>query len=170
MDVRKENEPTPTKNHTTVERISDREVLVTRTINGPARLVFEAWTTPELVKKWWVPKSMPMKLVTCEIDLRAGGRYRYVFESPSFEAFGKFIEVTPCSRLVWTNEDQPDGEHAISTATFEEKGGRTLVSLHEVHATKEALDAALSSGAIEGTRATLEQLEEFVSDFAASAS
>ncbi len=173
MDVRKEDEPTPMKSRTTVERKSERELVITRTVNGPARLVFQAWTTPELVKKWWTPRSAPMKLVTCEIDLRPGGRYRYVFDwegHPSFEAFGKFIEVTPPSRIVWTNDEQPTGEQAVSTVTFEEKAGKTLVSMTEVYPTKEALEAALASGAMEGTRETFDQLDEFIDGLAASPS
>src|SRR6476469_11280235 len=107
MDARRESEATPMKNRTTVERKSEREVVVTRTFNGPARIVFEAWTTPELMKRWWVPKSMGMSLLSCDMDVRAGGTYRFVFDhDPEPMAFvGTYIEVTPYSRLVWTNEE-----------------------------------------------------------------
>src|SRR4029079_1983642 len=75
MDARRESEPDPMKNRTTVERKSERELVVTRSFHGPARLVFEAWTKPELFKQWWVPKSMGMSLRSCEMDVRVGGKY-----------------------------------------------------------------------------------------------
>src|SRR6058998_2634194 len=114
MDARRESEPAPMKNHTTVERKSERELVVTRTFNGPARIVFEAWTKPELLKRWWVPKSSGVSLLSCEADVRVGGRYRLVFAfgndaSKTMEFFGRYIEVTPHSRLVWTNDEGGDG-------------------------------------------------------------
>src|SRR5262252_7969218 len=125
MDARRESEATM-KNRTTVERKSERELVVMRTFNGPARMVFEAWTKPELFKQWWVPKSMGMVLRSCEMDVRVGGRYRLVFghdaSNPS-EFFGSYIEVTPPSRLVWTNDEGGDGG-PITTVTFEDKGGK----------------------------------------------
>src|SRR5262245_47851046 len=136
MDARTESEPAPMKNSTTVERKSEREFVVTRTFNAPARLVFEAWTKPELLKRWWAPKSlesMGMSLLSCEADVRVGGSYRFVFSRGASETmafFGKYIEVTPHSRLVWTNEEG-DGGEAVTTVTFEEKGGKTLLVLHE---------------------------------------
>src|SRR6187551_2654998 len=105
MDAKRGSEPTSMKNRTTVERKSERELVVTRTINGPARIVFEAWTKPELFKQWWVPKSIGLTLLSYEADVRAGGKYRLVFahgDSP-MAFFGRYIEVTPHSRLVWTN-------------------------------------------------------------------
>src|SRR5678815_5016817 len=111
MDARRESEPTSMKNRTTVERKSEREVVVTRTFNAPARIVFEAWTSPELIIQWWVPKSMGMSLVSCEMDVRVGGRYRLVFghdASNPAEFFGRYLEVTPYSRLVWTNDEGGD--------------------------------------------------------------
>src|ERR1700758_2065177 len=124
MDARRESEATPMKNRTTVERKSERELVVTRTFNAPARIVFEAWTKPELFKQWWVPKSMDMFLRSCEMDVRAGGSYRLASgHDPSIPAefFGKYLEVVPPSRLVWTNED--GGENgSVTTVTFEEKG------------------------------------------------
>src|SRR5688500_5994425 len=124
MDARRESEPAPMKNRTTAERKSDRELVVTRTVNAPARIVFEAWTRPELFKRWWVPKSVGMSLLSCEVDARVGGGYRLVFghgNAKVFEAHGKYLEVTPHSRLVWTNEEGEDGG-AITTVTFEERG------------------------------------------------
>src|SRR4029079_12396871 len=125
MDARGESEATPMKNRTTVERKSERELVVTRTFDAPARIVFEAWTKPELFKQWWVPKSMGMSLRACEMDARTGGTYRLVFghdaETPA-EFFGRYLEVTPPSRLVWTNEEGGDGR-PVTTVTFEETGG-----------------------------------------------
>ena len=112
MDAKRESEPASGKNRTTVERKSERELVVTRTFNGPARIVFEAWTKPELFKRWWVPKSMGMSLLSCEMDVRVGGRYRLVFGhdgSKPMAFFGTYIEVTPHSRLVWTNEEGGEG-------------------------------------------------------------
>src|SRR3954453_12759240 len=108
MDAKRESEPAGMKNRTTVERKSERELVVTRTFNGPARLVFEAWTKPELFKRWWVPKSIGVSLLSCEMDVRVGGKYRLVFgndASQPMEFFGRYVEVTPHSRLVWTNEE-----------------------------------------------------------------
>ena len=126
MDARRENEPAPTKNRTTIERTSERELVVTRTINGPARIVFEAWTKPELLKRWWAPKSTGLTLLSCEADVRVGGTYRFVFghdASESMAFFGRYVEVTPHSRLVWTSDEGAGGE-AVTTATFEERGAR----------------------------------------------
>jgi uncharacterized protein YndB with AHSA1/START domain len=152
------------KNRTTVERKSERELVVTRTINGPARIVFEAWTKPEQFKRWWVPKSCGASLLSCEMDVRAGGRYRLVFgagASQSMEFFGKYIEVKPHSRLVWTN-DEGDAAGPVTTVTFEEKDGKTLLVVHDLYPTKEAVEAALASGSTEGMPETLEQLDEVV--------
>ena len=153
------------KNRTTVERKSERELVVTRTFNGPARLVFEAWSKPELFKRWWVPKSMMgMSLLSCEMDVRAGGKYRLVFGvdgSKVMEVFGRYIEVTPHSRLVWTNEEGDEGG-AITTLTFEQRGGQTLLVKHDLYPSKEALDGELASGAADGLPEQLEQLDEFL--------
>ena len=132
-------------NRTTVERKSERELVITRTFNAPARLVFEAWTKPELFRRWWVPKSMGMSLLSCEMDVRVGGGYRIEFRHPEaakpMAFFGKYLEVTPPSRLAWTNEESADG--AVTTVTLEEKGGKTLLVLHEIYPSKEALDASI---------------------------
>ena len=174
MDARTASEPTPMKNLTTSERKSERELVVTRTFNGPARIVFEAWTKPELVKRWWVPKSIDMSLLSCEADVRVGGRYRFVFvlghdASKPMEVVGRYIEVTPHSRLVWTNEESGDGG-AVTTVTFEEKGGKTLLVLHELYPSKEALDGVIASGmsmAID-MREMFEQLDELLVTLGAS--
>ena len=158
MDARREGEPTPMKNRTTVERKSGRELVVTRTFNGPARIVFEAWTTPELFRRWWAPKSMGMSLLSCEMDVRVGGKYRLEFEPDAMAFFGTYLEVTPPSRLVWTNDEGGDGG-PVTTVTFEEKGGKTLLVMHELYPSKEALDAA-GTGAADAMAETFEQLDE----------
>ena len=163
MDDRKDSQATPMKNRTTVQRKSDRELVVTRTFNGPARIVFEAWTKPDLFKQWWAPKSMGMLLRSCEMDVRVGGRYRLVFgqdASNQFEFFGRYIEVTRHSRLVWTNDEGGDGG-PVTTVTFEEKAGKTLLVMHELYPSKEALDAA-GTGAADAMGGTFEQLDELL--------
>jgi uncharacterized protein YndB with AHSA1/START domain len=154
-----------------VERKSERELVVTRTINGPARIVFEAWTKPELFKRWWVPKSSPMSLLSCDMDVRVGGKYRLVFRheaSPKpMEFFGDYIEVTPHSRLVWTNDEGDEGV-TVTTVTFEEKGGKTLLVMHDLYPSKEALDGALASGSTGGMLETLDQLDELLVTLGAS--
>ena len=148
---------------TKVERKSDRELVVTRTFNGPARLVFEAWTKPELFKRWWVPKSTGLSLLSCEMDVRVGGRYRLVFglgASEPMAFFGTYLEVTPHSRLVWTNDEAGDAGQ-VTTVTFEEKAGKTWVVLHELYPSKEALDAA-GTGAADAMPEQFEQLDELL--------
>jgi uncharacterized protein YndB with AHSA1/START domain len=170
MDARRESEPTATKSGTTVERKSERELVVTRTINGPARIVFEAFTRPELFKRWWVPKSFGLSLLSCELDVRVGGTYRFVFSHNGSEPmafFGRYIEVTPHSRLVWTNDEGDDGG-AVTTATFEEQAGKTLLVMHDLYPSKEALDAAIASGSTGGMSETLDQLDELVVTLGAS--
>ena len=160
MDERRGRETV--KNQTTTERKSDRELVVTRIVNAPARMVFEAWTQPELLKRWWAPKSYGIFFISCEADVRVGGSYRFVFghaEAPQpMTFFGKYLEVTPHSRLVWTNEEAGEAG-AITTATFEEKGGQTLVVLHDLYPSKQALDEAIASGSTGGMAETFEQLD-----------
>jgi uncharacterized protein YndB with AHSA1/START domain len=168
MDARRESEPAPMKNRTTAERKSERELVVTRTFNGPARIVFEAWTRPELLQRWWAPKSTGMSLLSCEMDVRVGGRYRLVFShgaSKPVAFFGTYIEVTPHSRLVWTNEESDQG--AVTTVTFEEKDGKTLLVMHEIYPSKEALESAIA-GMEGGMRETFEQLDELLVTLGAS--
>jgi len=163
MDARRESETIPTKNRTTVERKSERELVLTRTFNGPARIVFEAWTTPELLKRWWAPKSSGLSLLSWEADVRVGGRYRVVLghgASKPMEFFGRYLEVTPHSRLVWTNEEAGDAGQ-VTTVTFEDKGGKTLLVLRELYPSKEALDAAIS-GMEGGMEETFDQLDELL--------
>src|SRR5262245_28907564 len=170
MDARKASEPTPMNNPTTTERTSERELVVTRTFNAPARIVFEAWTKPELFKRWWVPKSFGLSLLSCEMDVRVGGTYRLVFSaSPEPMAFfGRYNEVMPHSRLVWTNDE--GGENgAVTTVTFEERGAETLVVMRDLYPSKEALDGAIASGSTGGGFSeTFEQLDELLVTLGAS--
>jgi uncharacterized protein YndB with AHSA1/START domain len=168
MDARRESEPARMKNRTTVERKSERELVVTRTFDGSARIVFEAWTKPELFKRWWVPKSVGVSLLSCEMDVRVGGRYRLVFGLDASEPmafFGTYLEVTPHSRLVWTNDEAGDAGQ-VTTVTFEEKAGKTLVVLHELYPSKEALDGA--AGGEGGMPEQFEQLDELLVTLGAS--
>jgi len=146
---------------TRTDRHSDREIVVTRTFDGPPRLVFKAWTTPQLIMKWWTPPSFGITFISCEVDARTGGTYRYVFGHPQFDqpmAFhGRYLEVDPPNKLVWTNEE--NGAGSVTTATFEDKGGKTLLTLRDVHPTKEALDAEIESGAIGGYPEQFRQLD-----------
>ena len=162
MNAGIESKAGPVENRTTVERTSDRDVVVTRTVNGPARIVFEAFTRSELLDRWWVPKSMGMKLLSCEVDARVGGKYRLVFDhSPEPVAFfGTYVEVKPYSRLAWTNEEGGEGG-SVTTVTFEEKSGKTLLVLKESYPSKEALDAA-GTGAAEAMFETFDQLDELL--------
>ena len=170
MDAGSNRERTAMKDDTTVERTSERELVVTRTVNGPARIVFEAWTRPELFERWWTPKSFPISLLSCEMDARVGGRYRLVFgyEGSTMEFFGRYLDVRPHSRLVWTNDEGDDGG-AVTTVTFEETGGRTRLTVHDLHPSKEALDDAIASGSTSGMPEALEQLDELVVNLGASA-
>src|SRR4051812_21075212 len=158
-------------NSTAVERKSDRELVVTRTFNAPARIVFEAWTTPELFKRWWVPKSSGVTMLSCEMDVRVGGTYRLVFRHPSsgqpMAFFGRYIEVTPNSRIVWTN-DEGGEDGAMTTVTFEEQGGKTLVVMSDLHPSKEALDEAISSGSTSGFGEQFQQLDALLGSLISS--
>jgi len=168
MGAKGESEPAPMKNRTTVERKSERKLVVTRTFNGPARIVFEAWTKPELLKRWWEPKSTGVSLLSCEVDVQAGGKYRFEFghdTSKPMAFFGRYIEVTPHSRLVWTNDESDDG--AVTTVTFEEKAGRTLLVMHELYPSKEARDRAIA-GMEGGMPEMFEQLDELLVALGAS--
>jgi uncharacterized protein YndB with AHSA1/START domain len=157
------------RNHTTEERKSERELVVTRTFNGPARIVFEAWTQPELCKRWWVPKSTGLILLSCEMDVRVRGEYRLVFAGnpEPIAFFGTYLEVAPHSRLSWSNDESPDGP--ITTVTFDESGGKTLVVVHDLYPSKEALDAVIASGSTGGLTEAFEQLDELLVTLGASA-
>ncbi len=170
MDAISQSEPTSMGNNATVERRSERELVVTRTVHGPARIVFDAWTRPELLERWWAPKSFPISLLSCETDVRVGGRYRLVFgyEGSTMEFFGRYLEVTPHSRLVWTNDEGDEGG-TVTTVTFEETGGSTLLVVHDLYPSKEALDGAIASGSTSGMPEALQQLDELLVNLDASA-
>jgi uncharacterized protein YndB with AHSA1/START domain len=163
MVARRENEPAPMTNRTTSERKSERELVITRTFDASPRLVFEAWTTPELFKQWWVPKSSGATLLSCVQDVRVGGSYRLEFAHPKATSplafFGRYLEAVPNARLVWTNEESDNG--AITSVTFEEKDGKTLLVMGELYASKEALDVAIE-GMDEAMPETFAQLDEFL--------
>ena len=152
------------KNPTTAERKGNRELVLTRTFDHPARLVFEAWTKPELFTRWWVPKSFGLVLLSCDMDARVGGKYRLVFrvgENDSMAFFGTYVEVVPHSRLQWTNEE--GGESGpVTTVTFEERDGRTRVVMTDRHPTRETLDAAIASGSTSGAGETFDQLDDLL--------
>lgn len=151
------------KNPTTAERRNERELVVTRTFDAPARLVFDAWIRPDLFKRWWVPASFGLNLLSCEMDVREGGGYRLVFagDPEPIAFFGKYLEVRPHSRLSWSNDESPEG--AITTVTFEEKLGRTHVTVVDLYPSKEVLDAAVASGSTGGYPEQFEQLDALLS-------
>lgn len=159
MDVKKESDAGPAKNPTMVERKSELELVVTRTVNAPARLVFQAWTKAELFRRWWVPKSFGLTLLSCEMDVRVGGQYRLVFrhQDSTMEFFGTYLEVTPHSRLVWTNDEGDHGK-TVTTVTFDENAGRTLLVVHDRYPSKEAIDFGSSDAMPEA----LDQLDELL--------
>jgi uncharacterized protein YndB with AHSA1/START domain len=154
---------------TTVERTSDRELVATRSVDAPARLVFEAWTKPELIVRWWAPESFGISFLSCETDVRTGGSYRFVFGHPASEQpmafFGRYIEVTAPCRLVWTNEEAEDG--AVTTVTFEEKDGETLIVVHDLYPSKSALDDVIASGSTGAWPEQFEQLDDVLADLGA---
>jgi uncharacterized protein YndB with AHSA1/START domain len=154
------------KNATTVKMSSDREVVVTRTFDFPARLVFEAWSTPELFQQWWVPRSLGATLSSCELDVRTGGTYRLVFgEDPDTMAFfGRYLEVVPNSRIVWTNDEAGEST-SVTTVTLEERDAKTHLVLSELYPSKEAFDAA-GTGAQDALTETFEQLDEVLTALA----
>ena len=161
MDERTASEGALVKNHTAVERRSERELVVTRTVNGQARLVFAAWTRADLFTQWWVPRSYGLTLLSCEMDARVGGGYRLVFphQDSTMEFFGTYLEVTPHSRLVWANEEGDAGV-TVTTVTFDEIAGRTLAAVHDLYPSKEALDAA--AGSTGAMPEALDQLDELL--------
>jgi uncharacterized protein YndB with AHSA1/START domain len=158
----KRHDHAPMNRRTTIERKSERELVVTRTFNAPARIVYEAWTRPDLFMRWWAPKSTGVPLLSCDMDVRVGGGYRVAFgqdASSAMEFFGKYLEVIPNARLVWTNEESEDA--AVTTVTFEDKGNVTLLTLFELYPSKEALDEAIA-GMEGGTPEQFEQLDELL--------
>jgi uncharacterized protein YndB with AHSA1/START domain len=152
----------------TQSRRTERELIITRTFEGPARHVFAAWTTPELLMRWWAPKSFGITFISCEADVRAGGTYRFVFGAPGSDqpmAFvGRYLEVIPPKKLVWTNEESEEG--SVTTVTLEEKNGKTLLVLHDLWPSKEALDEAIASGSQGAYPEQFEELEKLLAEMA----
>jgi uncharacterized protein YndB with AHSA1/START domain len=164
MDTRSAAEDTNTMDRTTVERTSEQELVVTRTIDGPRDVVFEAWTDAQLFRQWWVPKSIGVKLLSCEVDARVGGGYRLTFDNGTDEPmafFGRYLEVTPPTRLVWTNEEGDEGT-VVTTVTFEDHGTGTRLVVHDRYPSKEALDAAVASGSTGWGPEAFDQLDELL--------
>jgi uncharacterized protein YndB with AHSA1/START domain len=161
MDIK--TDPTQQDGRTSAARTSERELTVTRAFSAPASVVFEAWTTPALLMRWWAPKSIGITFISCDVDARTGGTYRFVFGHPASEQpvafFGHYLEVTPPSRLVWTNDEEDDAG-PVTTVTFEERGAETLVTLRDLYPSKEALDAAIASGSNSGFAEAFRQLDE----------
>jgi uncharacterized protein YndB with AHSA1/START domain len=171
MGAKKDGDAISGKSSTTVERTSGRELVVTRIVNGPASIVFKAWTTPELFQRWWLPESFGISLISYEADIRTGGTYRLVMAHPSsgqpMAFFGRYIEVTPPSRIVWTNDEAGDNG-AVTTVTFEDKDDATLLTVHELYPSKEALDEAIASGSTGGWDEQFKQLDEILGTMGAS--
>lgn len=165
MDAGRSSQSSPAKQRMSMERKSEREFVVTRVVNAPPHIVFEAWTQAELFQRWWVPKSFGLTLLSCELDVRVGGTYRLVFSHPAAPegmAFhGRYLEVTPPSRLVWTN-DEAGGNGQVTTVTFEEKAGQTLLVVHDLYPSKEALDQDIAAGSTSWNDETFDQLDELV--------
>ncbi|WP_081163215.1 SRPBCC family protein [Ensifer aridi] len=151
------------QNRTSVERRGDRELVVTRLINAPPSTVFKAWSQPELFQRWWVPKSAPgVLLVSCDMDVRTGGKYRLEFGAGGSETmafYGKYLEVVSNERIVWTNDEGDEG--AVTTVTFEDQGGTTLLTFREIYPSTEALEDALQ-GSAAALPEQLDQLDELL--------
>jgi uncharacterized protein YndB with AHSA1/START domain len=153
---------------TTLERTSDREIVITRSFRAPPRIVFEAFTKSEHVRKWWAPRSRGVELVACDADVSVGGAYRYVMRVRDLGdmAFsGRYVELTPPSRLVYTQVFEPmkDAGEAVVTVTFDaEPGERTKMTSRERYPSKDALEAAIQSGMEGGMRESMDQLDVLV--------
>ena len=152
------------RNPTSIERKGDRELVVTRTFDAPPGIVYRAWTQPDLFRRWWMPKSLAgVSLIACDMDVRTGGKYRLEFStggSDTMAFHGKYLDVVPNERIVWTNDEGEEG--AITTVTFEDLGGKTLLSFHEIYPSREALEEALQGGAA-ALPEQFDQLGEFLS-------
>jgi uncharacterized protein YndB with AHSA1/START domain len=172
MRAASDSESTPAKPRTTMARTSEREVVVTRSFDAPPRVVFEAWTTPELLKRWWAPTSLGITFLSCEADVRTGGTYRFVFSHPAspdpMAFFGRYLEVTPPSRLVWTNDEGGEGG-AVTTVTFEQRGATTLVVMRDLYSSKDVLDAAIAAESMGDFSESFEQLDDLLGTLGASA-
>jgi uncharacterized protein YndB with AHSA1/START domain len=163
MDQQTSNHPVAA-GRTIVERKSDRELVVRRTFDAPPALVFKAWSDADLFRRWWVPKDAPVTLLSCEMDVRTGGKYRLEFGAAddTMAFYGKYLDVVPGKRIVWTNDEGGDGEQgAVTTVTFEDVGGKTLLTFHELYPTTEAREEAMT-GSAAGMPTQLDQLDELL--------
>ena len=151
------------RNRTPVERKGDRELIATRTFDSPPSAVYRAWSQPELFQRWWLPRSLSgVSLAACDIDVRTGGKYRLEFSvgAPDNMVFnGKYLDVVPDARIVWTNDEGPEG--AITTVTFEHEGSGTRLTFHETHPSKSALEEAFR-GPAAGLPEQLDQLADLL--------
>src|SRR5438309_11775160 len=152
------------QDRTAIERKSDRELVVTRSFDAPPQMVFKAWSQADLFRRWWMPKSVTgVSLVSCDMDVRTGGKYRLEFGaggSDTMAFYGKYLDVVPNERIVWTNDEGEEG--AVTTVTFADEGGKTLLTFHEIYPSKEALDEAMT-GSAAGLPEQMEQLDELLS-------
>jgi uncharacterized protein YndB with AHSA1/START domain len=159
---------------TEVERASGRELVIRRFFHAPPRLVFDAMTKPELLRRWWAPRSLGVALIDCEGDVRVGGRYRYVFGRPGepVMAFsGVYREVVPGSRVVYTQifEPTPEAGEGLITSEFQAHDAGTMLVSRELYPSQEVLEGVLASGMERGMRESLEQLEELLRALATTA-
>jgi uncharacterized protein YndB with AHSA1/START domain len=150
------------RNPTTVERKSDRELVVTRTFDAPPSTVFKAWSQADLFRRWWVPEGAGISLVNCDMDVRTGGKYRLEFGAgdQTMAFYGKYLDVVPDQRIVWTNDEGEEG--AVTTVTFEDRGGKTLLTFHEIYPSAQALEEAME-GSAAGLPTQLDQLDALLS-------
>jgi len=161
---------TDPKHDTSMELRDDRDVVIARTFNAPARLVYDAWTKPEFVRRWWAPRSHGVSLVVCDADIRVGGAYRYVMRKDGDGAdgdigfSGRYVELTPHSRIVLTQIFEPmaDAGEVVITVSFDEVDGQTHLVSQERYPSKEARDAAVGAGMEQGMRESMDQLEALV--------
>ncbi len=168
MNVTNAEELNTGESRTRIERKSDCELVVTRTVDAPVHLVYRAWTEADLFRQWWIPKSYGLNLVSCKMDVRVGGEYRLAFlhEGATMEFFGTYLEVDPNARLVWTN-DEGDAGQTVTTVTFSEQDGQTHLTVHNLYPSKEALEGDGATGAMPEA---FGQLDELLAELVASAS
>ena len=146
-----------------VERKGDRELAISRTFNAPPTTVYRAWSQADLFRRWWVPRSVSgISLVSCDMDVRTGGKYRLEFGSGGSDTmafYGKYLEVVPNERIVWTNDEGEEG--AVTTVTFVDRNGNTLLNFHEIYPSTEALVEALQ-GSAAALPEQLDQLDDLL--------
>ena len=161
-------------NRATVTLPTDEQILITREFDAPKHLVYEAFTTPELVSRWWTAKRGEM--TTCEIDLQVGGAWRYVMKLPDgmeVGFHGEYREIVPNERIVSTEifEGMPEGapeEVSVNTATFTEEDSRTTLTILVEHSSKEFRDMHVESGMEDGLQDALQLLDEVAQGLRAS--